>query len=198
MVFLCASVVHVFFSHFFPFLFHNFFSHFFLFFFIKFFFLWIVTDIYPRAWRASRLAQKGRWGGKLGSGWEGTGIGHWWGGNTIQGLLPYFYARHAPQHLSVFREPSDALAVEVDRCLYDNMVDSAVRDPPPNVGASACRQTPIAEVKFVHFTVCQKPWTCNPNRDPDDAKRPRVLSFSKAQFSYIFSSRVSRASFGTK
>ena len=39
------------------------------------------------------VMQKGHWGGKYGSGWEGTGVGHWWGGNTIQGVLPYFFGR---------------------------------------------------------------------------------------------------------
>ena len=48
------------------------------------------------------------------------------------------------------------------------MGDKAVTNPLPYVGCSAARQTPFNEVKFAHFTVCQKPWTCNPARDPDD------------------------------
>jgi len=111
------------------------------------------------------LMQKGKWGGKC-SGWECTGVGHWWGGATIQGLLPYFYDRHA-KTLSLKRA-SDLKAVEVDRCIYDNMGDKAVVNPLPYVGCSAARQTPFDSVKFAHFTVCQKPWTCNPARDPDD------------------------------
>ncbi|KAJ8599727.1 hypothetical protein CTAYLR_003389 [Chrysophaeum taylorii] len=106
------------------------------------------------------VSQAGHWGGNYGSGWERSGIGGWWGGSTIQGLLPYYFSR-----------VSTAPAVEVDRCVYDNMVDKAVVDPGPRVGASACRKTDLNDVKFVHFTVCQKPWTCNPNRDPDDADR---------------------------
>ena len=96
-------------------------------------------------------------------------MGHWWGGATIQGLLPYFYDRHA-KTLTMARA-SDLKAVEVDRCVYDNMGDKAVVNPLPYVGCSAARQTPFDEVKFAHFTVCQKPWTCNPARDPDDDKK---------------------------
>ena len=61
------------------------------------------------------VMQQGRWGGKIGAGWEGTGVGHWWGGNTIQGLLPYFFARHAPEKLEPanFQRPTDIAAVEV-------------------------------------------------------------------------------------
>ena len=84
-------------------------------------------------------------------------------------MLPYFFAKRAKElDRSTFARPSDLDAIEVDRCVYDNMVDKAVVDPEPAVGASACRATPLAEVKFMHFTVCQKPWSCNPNRGPDD------------------------------
>lgn len=114
------------------------------------------------------VMQRGKWGGKC-SGWECTGVGHWWGGATIQGLLPYFYDRHA-KTLS-FERASDLKTVEVDRCVYDNMVDKAVVDPLPNIGCSAARQTALESVKFMHFTVCQKPWSCNPSRDPDDDKK---------------------------
>lgn len=107
--------------------------------------------------RLVAVSQRGVWGS---TGWERSGIGYWWGGATIQGLLPYF-----------FHTDPNATALEVDRCVYDNMVDKAVVDPLPLVGASACRKTKFDEVKFVHFTVCQKPWTCRPNRDPDDADR---------------------------
>ncbi|KAJ1450171.1 hypothetical protein M885DRAFT_533074 [Pelagophyceae sp. CCMP2097] len=102
----------------------------------------------------SAVSQRGSWGG---GGWEKSGVGYWWGGNTIQGLLPYFFSR-----------PDSPKAREVDRCVYDNMVDSPVEDPLPYVGQSKCRLAPLDSVKFVHFTVCQKPWSCRPNRAVDD------------------------------
>ena len=107
-----------------------------------------------------KVAQDGKWGGDYGSGWEKSNIGYWWGGNTIQGLLPFFFA---------VKDPTNAL--EVDRCIYDNMVDRPVQSPPPRVGQIACRHAPIENIKFVHFTVCQKPWSCRPSKDPDDTRQ---------------------------
>ena len=121
------------------------------------------------------VSQAGRWGGKLGSGWEGTGVGHWWGGNTIQGVLPYFFKIHAPKHLDAAAfAAGDLDATEVDRCVYDNMVDKAVVDPDPPVGRSACRDVAVDDIKFMHFTVCQKPWSCHPNRDDANGLCPAL------------------------
>lgn len=107
--------------------------------------------------RLAATEQKGDWDG----GWAKTAIGTWWGGSTIQGLLPYYFAKLSPNES----------AVEVDRCIYDNMGDKAVVDPLPRVGASACRMTNVDQIKFVHFTVCQKPWTCHPSRVKEDTQR---------------------------
>ena len=100
-------------------------------------------------------------------GWRNSGIGTWWGGATIQGVLPYFYApiekKGAPE-----RDAKTMSAHEVDRCVYDNMVDKAVIKPAPYVGAAACQQTPIEQVKAMHFTLCQKPWICRPLQHEDD------------------------------
>ena len=91
---------------------------------------------------------------KKGKGWGGTGIGNWWGGATFQGLVPYYYFKVASKH-----NP----AVEVDRCIYNQMVDREIAPPsrgPPFVGQVHCRRVPLIEIKNVHFTLCQKPWTC--------------------------------------
>ena len=49
---------------------------------------------------------------RKGGGWEGSGIGNFWGGMTIQGLMPFFVAKVAPP----------AWAEEVDRCVFNQMV----------------------------------------------------------------------------
>ena len=77
-------------------------------------------------------------------GWEGTGIGYYWGGRTIQGLFPYYYTHVAPER-----------SKEVPICTYNNMGDS-----------DECKRTPVAEVRNAHFTVCQKPWYCARIADP--------------------------------
>jgi hypothetical protein len=122
--------------------------------------------------RPSRLAfdtmvavmREGRFGAGVksgASGWNGTGIGHWWGGVTFQGLVPFFYAR-MPQAARV------GAALEVDRCVYDNMVDDPVLLP--RAGGADCRAQPLATIKNVHFTLCQKPWMCRVAQHPDDAQ----------------------------
>jgi len=109
------------------------------------------------------------------SGWRNSGIGSWWGGTTIQGVLPYFYAptskKGAPE-----RDVTTMTSQEVDRCIYDNMVDKAVVEPAPYVGASACQETPIEQVKAMHFTLCQKPWICHPLQHEND-KQGLCVSF---------------------
>ena len=110
------------------------------------------------------------------SAWGGTNVGHFWGGMTIQGLLPYY-----------FRFVRPGWGREVRGCKYNNMASNPrtirgfgkgdCRDgtelmPGGRFTESIakghcddCRLTPIDEVKMVHFTICQKPWTCpNLNR----------------------------------
>ncbi len=55
------------------------------------------------------------------------------------GLLPYYFL-----HLS-----DPARSLEADRCVYNNMFDN------PD-----CKATAVPKIKNVHFTVCQKPWSC--------------------------------------
>jgi hypothetical protein len=50
-------------------------------------------------------------------GWGGTSVGGWWGGATFQGVVPYYYAERAAK--GALR---DGAALEVDRCVYNNMV----------------------------------------------------------------------------
>ena len=129
------------------------------------------------------IVRDGRFGGKY-SGWNNTGIGNWWGGATIQGVVPYYYAVVAPALAAAAASSSRAAgasgasssvvaarrAFEVDRCVYDNMIDDPIAQPPPYVGAADCRAVPLADIKAVHFTLCQKPWGCRPARHPDDTQ----------------------------
>jgi hypothetical protein len=71
------------------------------------------------------------------TGWGGTNIGWYWGGQTIQGLVPYYYSTKFNEYETV------------DRCIYNNMADTVL-----------CRNKSISEISSAHFTVCQKPWTC--------------------------------------
>jgi hypothetical protein len=73
--------------------------------------------------------------------------------NHPKGVVPYYYAAAA-----LTGSLPDGPAVEVDRCVYNNMVDKGVVGPSPFVGAEQCRHTPLQEIKNVHFTLCQKPW----------------------------------------
>ena len=75
----------------------------------------------------------------IGGGWNRSKIGWFWGGMTVQGILPYYYNRvTAPNRSQI-----------IDRCIYNTMADS-----------DECLKRSISEVKSAHFTVCQKPWMC--------------------------------------
>jgi lipopolysaccharide biosynthesis glycosyltransferase len=75
----------------------------------------------------------------LDRGWNNSGVGWYWGGMTIQGLLPYYYYLvSSPKRIKM-----------VDRCLYNTMADTKESEAQS-----------IDEIKSSHFTVCQKPWTC--------------------------------------
>lgn len=88
-----------------------------------------------------------------GAGWDGQ-YGGFFGAQQIQGICLYFYdARHP------------GTGVELNRCYYNNMAD----DPRQTSSGMCrdghdecqdCRDTPIEEVKSVHFTLCSKPWKC--------------------------------------
>ena len=92
---------------------------------------------------------------RKGGGWEGSGIGNFWGGMTIQGLLPFYATKVA----------APSWSEEVDRCVFNQMVDAA-GDPTSKSKQLAtmrvpnCRHTPFADTLNVHFTLCQKPWSC--------------------------------------
>ena len=75
----------------------------------------------------------------MGEGWNNSGVGWYWGGMTIQGLLPYYY----------YVVTSSKRIKIVDRCLYNTMADT-----------DECKNKHIDDIKSSHFTVCQKPWTC--------------------------------------
>jgi len=83
----------------------------------------------------------------MGSGWNGSKIGWFWGGMTVQGVLPYYYnAGNIPGQSAL---TAYGRRVIVDRCIYNTMADS-----------DECQKTEISKIKTAHFTVCQKPWTC--------------------------------------
>jgi hypothetical protein len=92
-----------------------------------------------------------------GNGWKGK-YGGYFGAQQIQGLCAYFFDGLHP-----------GTAVELNRCIYNNMND----DPKREKGKTGekvcmdgketcedCREADIANVKSAHFTICQKPWIC--------------------------------------
>ena len=103
------------------------------------------------------IIRKGQHGS---AGWEGSRIGNFWGGQTIQGIVPFFY------HV---KHPEDGL--ELNRCIYNWMVDNPYRphtmeclDGKPT--CQDCRLQSPEKVSSAHFTICQKPWTCCEHLNP--------------------------------
>ena len=87
-------------------------------------------------------------------GWGET-YGGYYGAATIQGLASYYYGHVRP-----------GTAVELNRCVYNNMADNPRGGEPDNFCRSSetecedCRLTNISLVKSVHYTDCYKPWKC--------------------------------------
>ena len=106
------------------------------------------------------IIKKGDFGNR---GWGGTNIGNFWGGQTIQGIIPYFY-------YSIRQDESE----ELNRCEYNCMVDN-----PYVPGTTICldRKTDCQDCRIqkpenvfsAHFTICQKPWTCCFHTNPKNA-----------------------------
>jgi hypothetical protein len=95
-----------------------------------------------------------------GSGWGGSHIGNFWGGQTIQGIIPYYYNILHP-----------GKAKELNRCEYNCMVDNPYHkgttkclDRQPT--CEDCRLREFPKVSSAHFTICQKPWTCTFHSNP--------------------------------
>jgi hypothetical protein len=82
-------------------------------------------------------------GKPMSEGWGRTHIGYCYGGQTFQGVIPYFY-----QHLKGGKWQ------EVDSCIYDSMAAAT------NSEGRVQHTVPFKEVKTFHFTLCQKPWGC--------------------------------------
>ena len=87
-------------------------------------------------------------------GW-GEMYGGYYGAATIQGLAAYYYGHVRP-----------GTAVELNRCVYNNMADNPRGGGPENICRSAetecedCRFTNLSLIKSVHYTDCYKPWKC--------------------------------------
>jgi lipopolysaccharide biosynthesis glycosyltransferase len=78
---------------------------------------------------------------RKGKGWDSSKIGWFWGGMTVQGVLPYYY--------NTLSQTKAYRSQKIDRCIYNTMADT------PD-----CLKQSLDEIKSVHFTVCQKPWSC--------------------------------------
>lgn len=79
-----------------------------------------------------------------GGAWGGSKIGWFWGGMTVQGILPYYY-----------RIVSNSTRMEMlDRCYFNTMAD-----------VPECITQQVDDVFSAHFTVCQKPWACYSAKD---------------------------------
>lgn len=94
---------------------------------------------------------------RKGAGWKNK-YGGYFGAQQIQGLCSYFFDGLHP-----------GTAVELNRCYYNAMNDNPrkarrkdnveiCRDNRDN--CEDCRETDFSKIKSVHFTLCQKPWTC--------------------------------------
>jgi hypothetical protein len=107
------------------------------------------------------------------SGWGGKGYGWLYGCETYQGVVPYYYDILHP-----------GTAVELDGCIYNHMGVSVhydrggfnVERPKlkeykkflgqcrngKGMNCNDCRKTEPSDIMSNHFTICGKPWKCDP------------------------------------
>jgi hypothetical protein len=93
-------------------------------------------------------------------GWGKSGIGNFWGGQTVQGILAYFYHSVHPED-----------GQELNRCIYNCMVDNPYKGGTTKCldgheTCEDCRLQVVDKVATAHFTICQKPWTCSFHNNP--------------------------------
>mmetsp|Transcript_16550 Transcript_16550/g.38036 ORF Transcript_16550/g.38036 Transcript_16550/m.38036 type:complete len:460 (+) Transcript_16550:230-1609(+) len=90
-------------------------------------------------------------------GW-GSKVGPFYGGMTIQGLLPWYFEYLHPGR-----------SVELSRCKYNNMSDNPFAESKDKKRKKCrtnesdcedCRFTSPDDVVTFHFTICLKPWSC--------------------------------------
>jgi hypothetical protein len=124
------------------------------------------------------IVREGNWKKWLGWGTEEAHTGGFYGVETFQGLVPYYFHVLGPRQNHV---------VELNWCRYNHMnvePRENVTDPETNVTKETCwnnreecedcRDRKLEDVSTVHITICQKPWWCYPhdvNPKPDDKKR---------------------------
>jgi hypothetical protein len=84
-----------------------------------------------------------------GAAWEGSDVGYCYGGQTFQGLLPFYFTK------SKWAEAESLTWREVDSQIYNNMASKSV-----TVNGKKETDVDFPNVKSVHFTNCLKPWMC--------------------------------------
>jgi len=139
------------------------------------------------------------------AGWEGSHIGNFWGGQTIQGILPYCTCSYICFSLTLLsltflvslyplvslslRSPTPDLdynilkpgaALELNRCVYNCMVDNPYQANTKicqdgQPTCQDCRLQTPEKVSSAHFTICQKPWTCTKHTNPRNKDLCQVL-----------------------
>jgi hypothetical protein len=125
-----------------------------------------------------------RKGDHTSKGWGGSKIGNFWGGQTIQGIMPYYYHIIHPDR-----------GLELNRCQYNNMVDNPYY---PNTnrcinGALTCEDCRISKIENVysaHFTICQKPWTCTYHSNPRNKVNCEAFHQKWFQLRYEFEENI--------
>jgi hypothetical protein len=79
-----------------------------------------------------------------GTGWEGSRHGYTYGGETVQGVLPFYYHKKQGDLRGKFNT-----SLRIDRCTYNHQ------------GSDFCNKTKPGDIKIMHMTICQKPFVCS-------------------------------------
>jgi hypothetical protein len=128
--------------------------------------------------REGNYQQQTGWGGNR------TKVGPFYGGMTIQGLIPYYYEYLHPDH--------EGGGVELNRCIYNQMSDHPSNENGRcRTGQEAeecedCRKRPLNDIVTAHFTICQKPWKCLPFKQDRGTSRDFLGGIASCDFLCLF------------
>ncbi len=119
-----------------------------------------------------------------GGAWNRSKIGWFWGGMTVQGILPYYYNRvslinpnpnpdinsdtntnanvntNTKKEVKVEASSGSGVGVGAGEGIgpRSGMLDRCIYNTMAD--SKECLKKNINEIKTAHFTICQKPWTC--------------------------------------
>jgi hypothetical protein len=120
------------------------------------------------------IVKEGKWSRRYGWGdKDGYFTGRFWGVETFQGLVPYYFQFLNDRALELNWCQYNHMSVGPKR-VYKDQLTNATTEVCFTKECVDCRDRKLEDLSSVHFTRCQKPWECRKHEvhpRPDDKLR---------------------------